>query len=165
MNKKIYSIIVFLAFQLIIGFGMIFAQNFVLISVESAPMKEKPKNFSKTIKVLSLNDKIEVIEDMDNWLFAAADDGSEGYVQSSLIDNSGISLGTGDDIAQGDASTAGARGFNEDVENEYKKNNTTFNYDAVDDAEKLTDKYAKEHETLFEEFRKNGELGEYSQNN
>lgn len=163
MNKKILvnSSIIVIVLLLLIG-GIIIAQDIRMISVESVYLKEKPQNFSKTLTTLQLHDKIEVLEELDTWLMVVTTDEEqmEGYIQTSAVSTEGIGSDTSDDISQGDAATAGARGFNEDIENEYKKD-ATYDYDAVDKAEKITDAYAKDPESLFRSFRKEGNLGEF----
>ncbi len=136
------------------------ARDIRYISVKSAPLKEGPRNFSKTIATLNENEKVEVLEKVETWLLVISEDDMEGYIQSSVVSTSTVKSGSGDNYAMGDSATAGARGFSSEVEAKYK-NKKDFDYKSVDVAEKLTKEYPKNPEIKFAEFRKSGKLGEY----
>ncbi len=132
------------------------------ISVKSAPLKEEPKNFSKTLETLEELDEVEVLEKVGTWLLVITESSMEGYIQESVVSVEIVSSDVSDELATGDSSTAGARGFNSEVEAEYK-DKEDFDFESVDRAEKLTEKFPKNPDVRFAEFRRAGKLGEYAE--
>ncbi len=162
MKRNILLISIATLVLLVFIGGVIIAQTVLITTVEDAPLKKEPKNFSKTLKTLKLNEKIEIIDDVsDSWYFAKTTDKTEGYIQKSIVGEPGVSTGTSDSSGQGESSTAGARGFTQEVEDGYKTTAPDFNYNAVDKAEQMTNSYVQNPEQNFANFRQIGKLGEY----
>jgi hypothetical protein len=164
--KKIIAIFSIILLVTIFMFAIKFstkADDIREISVEQASLKEEPRNFSKTIHTLKLYDKVQILEQLDTWLLVVSlDTDIEGYIQESVVSTDAVGTDVSDDLATGESSTAGARGFSSEVEAEYK-DKSTFDYDSVDIAEKLTDPYSKNPEANFSKFREAGKLGEYQE--
>ncbi len=133
------------------------------VSVEKAYLKEQPKNFSKTLKVLEFLDKVKVLDEDGTWLNVQTVDSekTKGYIQESVVSTDELTSDVSDSVSYGQSATAGARGFNEETEEGYKDNNPEYDYDSVDTAEQMTEPYTNPFET-FTQFRESGSLGEYA---
>jgi hypothetical protein len=164
--KKI--IIIVLSIVLLVGLFFVFnrtnttADDVREISVEQASLKEEPRNFSATLATLELYDKVQVLEELETWLYVVTldEDEFEGYIQESVVSSEDVGTDTSEDLASGESSTAGARGFSKEIEDDYKEE-TEYDYDAVDTAEAMTDDYVKNPEEDFKDFREEGDLGEF----
>jgi hypothetical protein len=164
--KKI--IIIALSIVLLVGLFFVFnrtnttADDVREISVEQASLKEEPRNFSATLATLELYDKVQVLEELETWLYVVTldEDEFEGYIQESVVSSEDVGTDTSEDLASGESSTAGARGFSKEIEDDYKEE-TEYDYDAVDTAEAMTDDYVENPEENFKDFREEGNLGEF----
>lgn len=168
MKKSIITI----SLMLLTVFLFLFVSGLILsdekddireVSVEKAYLKEQPKNFSKTLKILELFDKVDVLDKDGTWLHVetADSDKLEGYIQESVVSTEELTSDVSDSVSYGQSATAGARGFNEETEDSYKDKNPQYDYESVDRAEKMTDAYSNPFES-FAEFREEGSLGEYA---
>lgn len=162
MKKRIIiSLLVSIILILTIFAGFVLANDIRVISVEKAYLKEKPQNFSNTVATLEANDAVEILEELDNWFYVeTVDEGYIGYIQTSAVSTEVVSADVNDSTVVGEGATAGARGFNEDTEEEFK-DTSDYDFDAVDRAESLTEEFVKDPMKDFMKFREEGSLGEY----
>lgn len=164
------TIIIIMSVVLLVGFFFIISRTNTTaddvreVTVENASLKEEPRNFSSTLTSLGVGDKVQVLEELDTWLFVITldDEEYEGYIQESVVSADSVGTETSGDLASGESSTAGARGFSKEIEDDYKEE-TEFDYEAVDTAEYMTDEYVKNPEEKFKDFRRDGSLGEYQE--
>jgi len=124
------------------------ASKTVTVLVKQTSIRADKQFFAKTIATANRLDELELIETQGGWLKVNFK-GKTGWVHASAISvkkapekkKGGFSLfGKEDDpakVSQDEVAMAG-KGFNEQVEDSYKKKNPKLDFAAVDKMEKVT---------------------------
>ncbi len=107
------------------------------VQVNSTAMRGSPSFMGPVVQSLSYGDRVEVIEEGRGWIRVRAAGGSSGWVQESALSRKRIVLSSGSNVSSG-ASTEevalAGKGFNEDVEKEYRSQ-SDLDYSWVDKME------------------------------
>lgn len=145
MPQKIW--IAFLAITL--GATLAWAAGKVHVVVKQTSIRSENQFFAPTIATVKRMDELEAIAAKDGWI-KVSHNGKTGWIHNSAVSGDapkekkkkgGFSLfGKKDDPAEvsQDEVTLAGKGFNEKVEDEYKKKNPELNFEAVDKMEKIT---------------------------
>ena len=149
-----------------------------IVSVETAELKESPRNFCETVRFLALNDEINIWDYNDSWYEVEIGD-EMGWIKKDLVSSyNSVSTTTSDDLNVGDSATAGAigipegeseklfsisdlAGFNKEIYDNYLKSQGISNDSLIEEIHTLTDRYTVKTYNIFKDFRKVGELGEF----
>jgi hypothetical protein len=127
------------------------------IKVEKTCIRPTPSFFVGCEDPLTRGDQVTSLEESGAWYRVKTATQGEGWLHSSAVDKRSWSLplaGGSSEVSSYEASLAG-KGFNEEVEGEYKSQHAGLNYDAVDELEQI--------EVSLEEiqvFVEEGRLGE-----
>ncbi len=110
------------------------------VQIKDARLLSKASNVgSKLVKLLKYGDQVTVLETKGDWFRVKAPDGkTEGWMNKSALSAKRIVLGSGQGTAKSDVDSSevslAGKGFNKQVENEYKAGGKV-DYAWVDKAE------------------------------
>lgn len=131
--KKIFAILIliFCVFGLFAKSG-----QKMYISVEEAILKEKPSFFSKSTNSVFYGEEVIVLDTKGSWKKVQLTGNSSvfGWISESSLTKKKILVSESKVTASADEIALAGKGFNAEIEAEYKKQGTT-NYDAVDKLE------------------------------
>ncbi len=145
-------------FAILVAAGMVIAQT-VTVKVKETKVRSSPKFYARSIYGAKIGDKLEKIGEARAWYKVETPDGEIGWVHSSAIETKKLKLASGEWVeteASPEEVALAGKGFNEDVEAEYRKTHGDLDYTWVDKMEKIE---IPEPEIL--DFLKKGKLGEY----
>ena len=155
MAQKFLFLFLFLTFSLM----LVFAKT-GYISVEKANVLDKPNLFAKQIGSLSYSEKVDYTEKVGAYYKIKYLEG-KAYIHQSAISKDEIALAkSSDKQASIEEVSAATKGFNQTIEQDYKKKKPELKYDLLDIGEKAA--FVKDFINSGKEFRKNGKLCEFS---
>lgn len=150
--------IVFLLIALIVWTAPAAAEKMMSVQVKAGQLRAAPSFLSKIVATVSYGDRVEVREEKGAWSRVGfAGGGAEGWIHMSALTRKKIVLKAGaSDVSQtassGEIALAG-KGFNEQVEGEFKAKNPNLDFSWVDRMEKMV---VTQEE--MQRFLKDGEL-------
>ena len=125
------------------------------VQVKSTQVREEPSFLGKVVSLLNYGDRLQVVEQQGDWSRITAPGGATGWVHSSALTKKKIALKAGDQNAQAAASgeelALAGKGFNSDVEADFKAKNRNIDFTWVDKMEKI-----KVASGLMQQFLKDG---------
>ena len=155
MPKKILGIV--MAF-LLLAVSLLLAAENLKVTVKSTKLRKSPKFYSPSVATLKFGDSLQKLGEQGDWIQAMTTAGVQGWTHSSAVTEPKFSLtarttaGTG---TTADEVALAGKGFNEQVEKEYRKT-AKLDYTWVDRMVKI-----KITGTEMEGFLKQGKLGEF----
>jgi hypothetical protein len=137
--KKIFAFM----FSLVLfgGASGALASEWMSVAVQDGALRQNPMPFGLIIAHLRYGDRVNVLERLDPWLKVRDQRvGREGWMHSASLISKKVKLKAGEKIAA-DASpdeiALGGKGFNRQVEAEYKKRDSSLSYAWVDRMERI----------------------------
>jgi len=125
------------------------------VQVKSGQVLETPSFLGKVVARLNYGDRIQVLEQQGDWSKVTAPDGQTGWIHSSALTKKKIAMKAGSQNAQtaasGDDLALAGKGFNSDVEADFKAKNRNVDFTWVDKMEKI-----KVQPQAMQEFLKDG---------
>lgn len=140
INKFFFSS---LAAICLIAVAAMAADNSKMMSVQvkTTPLRESPSFMAKAGATLAYGDRVEVTNTQGPWSQISAQGGLTGWVHSSALSPKKIVLKSGQETAQSKASNdelaLAGKGFNSDVEGEFKKQHQNIDFTWIDKMEKM----------------------------
>jgi SH3-like domain-containing protein len=111
------------------------------VQVKSGQVLETPSFLGKVVARLNYGDRIQVLEQQGDWSKVTAPDGQTGWIHSSALTKKKIAMKAGSQNAQtaasGDDLALAGKGFNSDVEADFKAKNRNVDFTWVDKMEKI----------------------------
>jgi len=112
------------------------------VQVQDGKLRADPSFLGKIIGSVAYGDSVTVIRQQDPWFFVSTKTGQlSGWIHSSALTEKEIVLRAGDANVQKTASqreiALAGKGFNPQVENEYKKRNPNLDFGLIDRMEKM----------------------------
>ena len=112
------------------------------VQVQDGKLRADPSFLGKILGSVAYGDSVTVIRQQEPWLFVSTRTGQlTGWIHSSALTEKEIVLRAGDANVQKTASqreiALAGKGFNPQVENEYKKRNPNLDYDLIDRMERI----------------------------
>jgi hypothetical protein len=112
------------------------------ISIRKAALRQQPHVWSPVSSTLSFGDSVEVIKEENSWLYVSKGS-AQGYIHESSVDDSpvkatGYSSATEASNQQGAGVSLATKGFDADVEKQYRQSNASLRFDRVNALEKRT---------------------------
>ena len=138
--------------------GFLFAQT-LTIKVKETRIRSKPKFYAQSIYRAQRGDQLEKVSESKGWYEVKTPDGEVGWVHSSAVETKKLELSSGEWVeteATPEEVALAGKGFNKEVEAEYRKNHPDLDFTWVDRMEKIE---ISEQEMIA--FLKVGKLGEY----
>ncbi len=144
---------------LIICVSFLIAEN-LFVKVQSARLRKEPKFYAATIVFLKAGESVTKISSQAGWYLVRTIGGIKGWLHSSAIQTKKVDLVTMDKSLKAKASAdevaLASKGFNEQVEKEYKARHKDISFAWVD--RMLTFKVSPEQ---LRKFLKTGKLAEF----
>ena len=137
--------------------ALLSGEETLTVKVENTCIRSSPSFFVACTDPLVQGDEVSSLQTSGAWYRVSTPSKSEGWLHSSAVDKRSWSLpltGGSSEVSSYEASLAG-KGFNEEVEGEYKTQHENLNYAAVDQLEE-TEVTLEEMQTFVQE----GRLGE-----
>lgn len=139
------------------------------IEIQSAPVREKALPYSPVLGELKEGDTVRVLSASGAWIKIKTKEGLEGWIHNSSVaryQKAKFTIGAAPSETEPENAEAyaAAKGFNEEVEKEYKKEkNLEATFQQVDWIEKNpgAKKNAKELDAKLREFRRDSKIGEF----
>ncbi|MCP4401182.1 MAG: SH3 domain-containing protein, partial [bacterium] len=118
------------------------AETLLSVQVKEAQLRSVPSFLGKIVTTVAYAGQVEVVGEKGDWKNVAVPETStKGWMHSSALTKKTIILKAGkkdiEKFASSDEIALAGKGFNQEVENAYKKGNSSVNYDAVDQMEKI----------------------------
>jgi hypothetical protein len=112
------------------------------VQVQDGKLRADPSFLGKIIGSVAYGDAVTVIRQQDPWFFVSTKTGQlSGWIHGSALTEKEIVLRAGDANVQKTASqreiALAGKGFNPQVENEYKKRNPNLDFEWVDRMERM----------------------------
>lgn len=150
--KKLFVLGVLLA-------GSILVAQTITIKVKETRVRSSPRFYARSIYRAEGGDRLEKVGEFQGWYEVRTPDAQVGWVHSSAVETKKLRLSSGEWVeteASPDEVALAGKGFNEEVEAEYRRTHADLDYTWVDRMEKME---VTEEEML--DFLKEGRLGEY----
>ncbi len=112
------------------------------VQIQDGKLRADPSFLGKILGSVAYGEPVSVIKQQDPWIYVSAKGGKlTGWIHSSALSEKEIVLRSGDSdvrktASQKEVSLAG-KGFNADVEKEYKKRNPNLDFEWIDRMEKM----------------------------
>ncbi len=112
------------------------------VQVQDGKLRADPSFLGKIIGSVAYGDAVTVIRQQDPWFFVSPQTGLlTGWIHSSALTEKEIVLRAGDANVQKTASqreiALAGKGFNPEVEKEYKKRNPNLDFEEIDRMERI----------------------------
>jgi len=112
------------------------------VQVQDGKLRADPSFLGKITGSVAYGDEVTVIRQQDPWLFVSTRSGQlSGWIHSSALTEKEIVLRAGDANVQKTASqreiALAGKGFNPQVENEYRRRNPNLDFEWVDRMERI----------------------------
>ncbi len=112
------------------------------VQVQESKLRADPSFLGKIIGPVAYGDSVTVIRQQDPWFFVSTKAGQlTGWIHGSALTEKEIVLRAGDANVQKTASqkeiALAGKGFNPEVEKEFKKRNPKLNFEWIDRMEKM----------------------------
>lgn len=116
------------------------ADKVMSVQVKTGELRESPSFLGRVVTTIPYAERVTVTAQQGAWMKASTSRGAAGWIHSSALTTKKIVLQTGEQ-AQTAASTdelaLAGKGFNSDVEAQFKAQNRTANFAAVDRMETI----------------------------
>jgi SH3-like domain-containing protein len=132
----------------------------VVVKIQTTNLRNEPKFYSQTIASLTAGSSLEKLSSQDGWFKVRTAAGVVGWIHSSAVETKKFNLLAVDKSMKTQASAGevalAAKGFNKQVEENYKAKHGEANFAAVDRMLQL-----KISPSDVEAFLRKGKLGEF----
>jgi hypothetical protein len=118
------------------------AQAQMSVQVQQAQLRSTPSFLGKIITTIAYAKQVQVVEEQGDWMkVIPAGSSTEGWMHTSALTKKKIILKAGEEdvalAASSDEVALAGKGFNAEVEKEFKAQNSEVDYNAVDKMEKI----------------------------
>ncbi len=111
------------------------------VQVKEAQVREKPSFVSKVVGSLAYGDRVEIRETQGAWSRVSLTGGAAGWMHVSALTSKRIVLASGRGNARvgasGDELALAGKGFNSDVEAQFKRDHKSIDFSWIDRMEKI----------------------------
>jgi uncharacterized protein YgiM (DUF1202 family) len=118
-------------------------------------LRATPSFLGKLVATVNYGDRLQVLEQQGEWSKATAPDGQTGWIHRSALTKKKIVMKAGEQDAQnaatGEELALAGKGFNSDVEADFKAKNQQIDFTWVDKMEQI-----KETPEAMQQFLKDG---------
>lgn len=129
------------------------------VQIEVGQLREKPSVFGKIITDVKYGDRLDIVTRQEPWIQVRTADGKTGWMHQTSLTKKKLALSAGaQDVgrtASGEELAMAGKGFNSQVEADFKAKNQNIDFTWIDRMEKIT---VSERESLT--FLKEGGLGQ-----
>lgn len=113
------------------------------VQIREAQIRSAPGFLSKVLATVPYTEQVSILEEKADWLRVQTETGGvEGWMHSNSLTAKKLTLSGGGADAQlavsSEEQALAGKGFNSDVEKQFKERNKSANFNGVDKMEKLT---------------------------
>lgn len=158
--RRSLKLIKFLVFCTLVVFVSIVLADTLVIKVKSTNLRDQPVFYASALAVLKAGDSVEMLTAKEGWYKVRTKTGQEGWLHSSSVQEKKFSLlalgksakteATADEVA------LAGKGFNKQVEDKFKANNSQISFVWVDRMLKV-----KVTPAQLKKFLEEGKLAEF----
>jgi uncharacterized protein YgiM (DUF1202 family) len=127
---------VFALFLLLFSAVQCFAVQNMAVQVRNGQLRESPSFLGKLIVEVSYGDKVTLVKQQGDWMRVTTSHGVTGWIHGSALTTKRIAMSAGSQdatvAASGDELALAGKGFNKDVEADFKSKNKNIDYTWVD---------------------------------
>ena len=107
------------------------------VQVKEGVLREKASFLGKPVGNVAYGDRVDVLASQGDWRQVRAASGATGWIHGSALDSKRVTLSaaSGGDVriaASSDEVALAGKGFSQEIETEYKKQNRSLDYAWVD---------------------------------
>jgi len=106
------------------------------VQVKNGELRETPTFLGKVVSQVSYGDQVQVNQEQGAWVNVTASGGKTGWIHNSALTQKHIEMNAGNQnvqtAASGDELALASKGFNSDVEAEFKSKNKNIDFTWVD---------------------------------
>lgn len=107
------------------------------VQVKEGVLREKASFLGKPVGNVAYGDRVDVLASQGDWRQVRSASGATGWIHSSALDSKRVTLAaaSGNDMqlaASSDEVALAGKGFSQEIETEYKKQNRSLDYAWVD---------------------------------
>ena len=118
------------------------AAKLMSVQVKEGQVRSAPSFLGKIVATVAYTKQVEMLKEKGDWMqVALPGSGTEGWMHSSALTKKKILLNPNakdiEQAASSDEVALAGKGFNEEVEKNFKEGNSEVNYAAVDEMEKI----------------------------
>ena len=110
------------------------------VQVKNGQIRATPSFLGKVVAPLSYGDRVQVLETQNQWMKVSGPGGQSGWVHNSALTKKTIVMNAGSQDVQtgasGDELALASKGFNSDVEADFKSKNKNIDFTWVNRMEK-----------------------------
>jgi uncharacterized protein YgiM (DUF1202 family) len=149
---------------LLIGIAILFvavllAEN-LIVKVQTTSVRKEPKFYSPSVATVVAGETVTQISAQAGWFKVKTSKGVEGWIHSSAVGSKSFTLAAMDKSLKTQATAEevalAGKGFNKQVEEEYKSRNKALSFAEVDRMIRIVVKTEE-----LRRFLENGKLGEF----
>lgn len=110
------------------------------VQVRSAPLRAGPSYLASGTTTLEYGDRVVIVEKRTSWFLCRHPDGRQGWLHESALSTKRIVMQASDSVATTASSREVAlagKGFNQQVEHEFKNRNPSMDFTWVDRMESM----------------------------
>jgi SH3-like domain-containing protein len=112
------------------------APTMMSVQVQTSPMRATPSPLGRVVVTLQHADRVEIIGKQTGWLNVRGPGGQTGWVNESALTRSKVVLKAGaadvSRTASGEELALAGKGFNSDVEADFKSKNSNIDFTWID---------------------------------
>lgn len=153
-------LIKFLVFCILVVVVSIVVADALVVKVKNTNLRSQPVFYASSLAVLKAGDNVEKLAEKEGWYRVKTKTGQEGWLHSSSVQEKKFSLlalgksakteATADEVA------LAGKGFNQQVEDKFKANNSSISFAWVERMLKI-----KVTPAQLKKFLEEGKLGEF----
>ncbi len=152
--------IVLIAATLIAFAAAAFAATQLTVQVSSTRIRKDGVFWAPSVAKVGAGERLTELSRKGDWIEVRTSAGERGWIHSTAVTTKKVTLGTGSSSASSGVSadevSLAGKGFTEDVEKEYRKENADLDFDAVD---RMSGMIVSDDELIA--FLKEGKLAEW----
>jgi len=157
MHRRLIRLAGIFLLVLLLASTMVWAAELQTVAVKQARVRTQPRIFAKKLTTLAYGDQVEVLASQRSWHQVRLADGRSGWLQQSALARDDLQLSAGDHKVGTSASdeelTLAGKGFNNEVEDEFRQRNRQLDYTWIDRMETFAP-----GDKELQGFLRNGEL-------
>jgi uncharacterized protein YgiM (DUF1202 family) len=117
------------------------ATQMMSVQVREGQLRERPSFLGKVVKDVEYGDRMSVVSTQGGWTKVKTDNGKTGWIHTSALTEKKVVMKAGDidaeTAASGEELALAGKGFNDEVEAEFKSSNPDVDYTWVDRMERM----------------------------
>jgi len=117
------------------------ASQMMSVQVREGQVRERPSFLGKVVTDVEYGDRMTVLSSQGGWTKVRDGDGKTGWIHTSALTEKKVVLKAGDidaeTAASGEELALAGKGFNDEVEAEFRSGNPDVDYDWVDRMERM----------------------------